>query len=63
MTKQERIKAELAISLASKSVKPNQLNDYRCVAAIRGNGSCNTYADRYRPSVRSSTPQSVVNTL
>jgi hypothetical protein len=32
----------------SHPVKPSHLAHYECVAAIRGAGSCSTFADRYR---------------
>ena len=43
MTKTERQLAEYQISCQSKSVKPEHLNHYKCIAAIRG-----SFYDRYR---------------
>jgi len=39
MTKKEQEAAELKISLASKTVKPQHLEYYLCVAAARGAGT------------------------
>jgi hypothetical protein len=54
-TKQQNELAEQQISLASKKVKADHLNHHLCLAAIRGAGSCQTFADRYRMANKSST--------